>query len=250
MNMLKVAIVTGAGQGIGRAIAVTLASRGHDVTAVDIDAEAASETVSMIKRQGQHARFYHADVADRTSVQAMIAAVEDAMGPCAVLVNNAGWEKVEPFLTSQAETWDRIIDVNLRGTINVCFEVGQHMVRRKSGRVINIASDAGRVGSKGEAVYSGTKGGIIAFSKAIAREWAQYGITVNTVCPGPTDTALLRETAQGNPRLIDAMQKSIPLHRIGTPDDIAHAVAFFATEEAEYITGQVLSVSGGLTMVG
>lgn len=231
-------------------MARTLAANGYDIAVIDIDEQSAREAVDEITTMGRRAIACPADVSDRKSVQATISKIERSLGPCIVVVNNAGWERVEPFLTSEEETWDRIIGVNLKGTINVCHEAGQYMAERNTGRIINIASDAGRVGSKGEAVYSGTKGGIIAFSKALAREFAKYQITVNVVCPGPTETNLFRQTAEHNPHLIEAMRKSIPLRRIAKPQDVANAVAFFATDEAEYITGQVLSVSGGLTMVG
>ena len=169
--------------------------------------------------------------------------------PLDILVNCAGWDKVEPFMDSVEETWDRVIAVNLRGTIACARAVLEGMVERKAGAIVNISSDAGRVGSSGEVVYSGAKAGIIGFSKAVAREVARHGIRVNVVCPGPTETPMMEATRQANPRLGEALVKAIPFRRLAQPEEIAAAVAFLASEEAAYITGQTLSVSGGLTMV-
>jgi 2-hydroxycyclohexanecarboxyl-CoA dehydrogenase len=172
-------------------------------------------------------------------------------GQIDVLVNNAGWDKLEPFLESEEETWDRIIGINFKALLYVCKAVLPHMVARGAGKVINIASDAGRVGSMGEAVYAGTKGAIIAFSKTVAREMARHRITVNVVCPGLTETPLLQGIRQQSPkseRVIDAVTRAIPLGRVGQPEDVAGAVVYLASPAADYVTGQTLSVSGGLTM--
>ena len=166
-----------------------------------------------------------------------------------VIVNNVGWDKMEPFIKSEPTTWDKVIAINLRGPINCFKAVLPVMIERKYGRIVSIASDAGRVGSSGEAVYSGAKGGIIAFSKTVAREVARYGITINCVSPGPTDTPLFAAVAGDNPAIAEGLKKAIPLRRLAQPEDIAGAVAFFASDKASYVTGQVLSVSGGLNMV-
>jgi 2-hydroxycyclohexanecarboxyl-CoA dehydrogenase len=165
-------------------------------------------------------------------------------------VNNAGWDKVEPFLKSNESDWERIIAINLYGTLHCCKAVLPVMVEQEYGKVVNIGSDAGRVGSSGEAVYSAAKGGIIAFTKTLAREMARYKINVNCICPGPADTPLFAEIGEENPTLKEALQKAIPFRRLALPQDLANALTFLASDEAGYITGQTLSVSGGLTMAG
>jgi len=169
-----------------------------------------------------------------------------------VLVNNAGWERLRLFVETEPEFWDRIIAVNYRGVLAATHAVLGGMIARRAGRIVSIASDAGRVGSTGEAVYSGCKAAVIGFSKALAREVARHGITVNVVAPGPTETELLAEVMAGErgARILEGMRRTIPLRRLGRPDDVAGAVAYFASPEAGYVTGQVLSVSGGLTMAG
>ncbi|HPG04148.1 MAG TPA: SDR family oxidoreductase, partial [Rhodoblastus sp.] len=193
------------------------------------------------------------DIADRASVDAAVAAVESKLGPIAVLVNNAGWDIFKPFVKSTTDEWQKLIAINLTGALNMHHAILPGMVERKYGRIVNVASDAGRVGSSGESVYAACKGGLISFSKTLAREHARHGITVNVVCPGPTDTALLSgfAAAAGNPeKLLDAFTRAIPLGRLGKPDDLAGAIAFLASDDASFVTGQVLSVSGGLTMNG
>jgi 2-hydroxycyclohexanecarboxyl-CoA dehydrogenase len=242
----KVALVTGAGSGIGRAIALRLAEEGAHVAVTDIDESKASEVA---KEAGAPAIAIAMDVADAASVRSGVARTEAELGPIDALVNNAGWEKSGPFLESDEATWQKIIAINLVGPMNCVKAVLPGMVERGSGRIVSISSDAGRVGSSGEAVYSAAKAGIIGFSKTVAREVARQRITVNVVCPGPTDTALLAEVASGNPRLVESLERAIPFRRLGQPDDIAGAVAFLASDDASFITGQTLSVSGGLTMV-
>jgi 2-hydroxycyclohexanecarboxyl-CoA dehydrogenase len=243
------AMVTGAGRGIGEAIAEALAAGGAAVAVCDLDGESAVKTAGgLIERHGGRAVGLPVDIADSAAVRAAAARAESELGPVDILVNNAGIDVIEPFVDSSEETWDRIIAVNLRGTITVTRAVLDGMIERGSGRIIHIASDAGRVGSSGEVVYAATKGGIIAFGKALAREVARHGITVNSVCPGPTDTALLGQVAAYSQKLRDGLERAIPLRRVGQPADIAGAVAFLASGEAAYITGQTLSVSGGLTM--
>jgi len=246
----KVAIVTGSAQGIGRAIVMRLASEGAKVAVADIDLEGATRTANEIKTSGGNAIAVKLDV---TRLQDAIDAadrVERDLGPIEILVNNAGWDVLEPFVDSQPETWDKIIAINYRGVLNCCKAVAPRMQQRKHGKIVSISSDAARVGSTGEAVYAGCKAAIIGFSKTLARELARYGINVNVVCPGPTQTALLKTAMAGREGVLDAMAKGIPFRRLGQPEDLAGAVAFFASSDADYATGQVLSVSGGLTMAG
>jgi|YelNatPaOPRAMG01_1025707.scaffolds.fasta_scaffold01881_19 2-hydroxycyclohexanecarboxyl-CoA dehydrogenase len=246
----KVAVVTGAAQGIGRAIAFRLAAEGAMVAVADIQTAAANATAEEIRAAGGRALAVELDVTRLDQALAAADRVERELGPIDILVNNAGWDRVEPFLDSTPETWDRIIAINYRGVLNCCKAIAPRMQARKAGKIVSISSDAGRVGSTGEAVYAGCKGAIIAFSKTLARELARYGINVNVVCPGPTETALLREAMEGREGVLTAMARSIPFRRLGKPEDLAGAVAFFASSDADFVTGQVLSVSGGLTMVG
>jgi len=241
----KVALVTGAGRGIGKAIATRLAAEGARVAVADLDVETASATAKEI---GGGAIAVKMDVTDTASVQGGVAEIVKQLGPVDVLVNNAGWDKVEPFVKSQEETWDRVIAINLKGPIRCARAVLDSMIERKRGKIVSISSDAGRVGSTGEAVYSAAKAGVIGFSRTLARETARYSINVNVVCPGPTNTPLLQDIAGGNDKLIESLRKAIPMGRTGEPDDIAGAVAFLASDDAGFITGQTLSVSGGLTM--
>ncbi len=242
----KVAVVTGAAGGIGTAIATALAAAGASVAAWDVDGGRANDVATAI---GGAAVAVQVDITSRASVEAALASTQSALGPVDVLVNNAGIDKIEPFLESEESTWERIVAVNYLGTVRVCHVVVPTMVERGTGWVINIASDAGRVGSSGEAVYAGTKGGVIAFSKALAREVAKHGIPVNAVCPGPTDTPLLGQVAEVSQKLYDSLARGIPMRRIGQPADVAPAVVFLASDGAAFVTGQTLSVSGGLTMV-
>jgi 2-hydroxycyclohexanecarboxyl-CoA dehydrogenase len=246
----KVAIVTGAAQGIGRAIVMRLAIEGAKVAVADIDIEGAARTANEIKASGGSAIAVKLDV---TRLQDAIDAadrVEAELGPIDILVNNAGWDVTEPFLESKPETWDKVIAINYRGVLNCCKAIAPKMQARKRGKIISISSDAARVGSTGEAVYAGCKAAIIGFSKTLARELARYSINVNVVCPGPTQTALLKNAMAGREGVLDAMAKGIPFRRLGQPEDLAGAVAFFASADADYATGQVLSISGGLTMGG
>jgi 2-hydroxycyclohexanecarboxyl-CoA dehydrogenase len=242
----KVALVTGAAQGLGRGIAEALATQGATVVIADIKAAEAEATAAAI---GRGAWATPVDVTDRDQVFACVERVRSRHGRIDILVNNAGWDKVGPFLESDERDWDRVIRINLYGPLYFLKAVLPVMVAQGGGRVVNIASDAGRVGSSGEAVYSATKGGIIALSKTLAREMARHGITVNAVCPGPADTPLFAEVRADNPRLGEALVRAIPLRRLAQPADIAAAVAYLVSDEAAYVTGQTLSVSGGLTMV-
>ena len=239
----KIVIVTGAGQGIGRGIALTLAAEGATVVVTDVNEATAEETAAETGGLG-----IRADVTSRESVDAMVEQVVGRFGRIDVLVNNAGWDKAGPFLDSDPADWDRIIAINLYGVLNTSKAVLPIMAAQGHGHVVNLASDAGRVGSSGEAVYSAAKGGVIAFTKATAREMARHQVNVNCVCPGPTDTALFASVGGDNPKLREALTRAIPFRRLAKPQDLANVVAFLASDEAGYVTGQTVSVSGGLTM--
>lgn len=242
----RVALVTGGGRGIGRGIAEQLSADGHRVVVADIDPETAAEVAKAVR--GFAVRL---DITDSASVDAAFDQVERELGPVEVLVNNAGWDEFHPFLETDEEFWDRVIELNFKGCLRTCRRAVPAMVERGYGRVVNIASDAARVGSSMEAVYSGAKGGVVAFSKTLAREVARHGVTVNSVCPGPTQTPMLAEIAGAGrdpEKVIEAMRRAVPMRRLGRPDEIGAAVAFLASDGAGFITGQTLSVSGGLTM--
>jgi 2-hydroxycyclohexanecarboxyl-CoA dehydrogenase len=220
---------------------------------LDRDPDASGAVAQRIRQEGGAALSVLCDITQRSSVDAAVKRVTDESGAIDILVNNAGWDVFTPFVRTEPAQWDRLIAVNLVGALHMHHAVLPAMIERRGGRIVNIASDAARVGSSGEAVYAACKGGLVAFSKTIAREHARHGITVNVVCPGPTDTALFADYKQGagNPeKLVEAFNRSIPLGRIGQPDDLPGAVLFFASDDAAYVTGQVLSVSGGLTMAG
>ncbi len=257
----KVVVVTGGGGGIGGATCRRFASEGAKVAVFDLNLNAASKVAAGIEQaEGRIARrpslslsssAIHHRTAPDVDAAVGAAEAENSLGPIDVLVNNAGWDMFRPFVKTEPAQWDKLIAINLIGALHMHHAVLPGMISRKRGRIVNIASDAARVGSVGEAVYAACKGGIVAFSKTIAREHARHGITVNVVCPGPTDTALFAEYKEGagNPeKLMEAFTRSIPLGRIGQPDDLPGAILFFASDDAGYITGQVLSVSGGLTM--
>lgn len=249
----KVAIVTGGGGAIGRAICHRFAEEGSIVGVFDINEDAANETTALIEATGGTASVQVVDITDYDAVAAAVDTFEASAGPTDILVNNAGWDRLANFLDTDPAFWNQIIAINLLGALNLHHTVVPGMVERGGGKVINIASDAGRVGSSGEAVYSACKGGVIAFSKTLAREQARSGICCNVVAPGPVDTPLLRSmTPDGDldSGLGKAFQRAIPMRRLGEPEDIPGIVAFLASEDANFITGQVISVSGGLTMHG
>jgi 2-hydroxycyclohexanecarboxyl-CoA dehydrogenase len=249
----KTVVVTGGGGGIGGATCRRFAAEGAQVAVFDLNLDAAEKVAGAIRAEGGRAQAFLCDITDRASVDAAVAGTEAKLGPVDVLVNNAGWDVFKPFTKTEPAQWDKLIAINLTGALHMHHAVLPGMAARKQGRIVNIASDAARAGSSGEAVYAACKGGLVSFSKTIAREHARQGITVNVVCPGPTDTALFADYKEGagNPeKLVEAFTRSIPLGRIGQPDDLPGAVLFFASNDATYITGQVLSVSGGLTMHG
>jgi 2-hydroxycyclohexanecarboxyl-CoA dehydrogenase len=249
----RVAIVTGAGGAIGRAIATRLAELGCAVGVFDINAPSAAETVDRISAAGGRGFAQAVDITDHAAVARAVAAFEAGAGPTDILVNNAGWDRFQAFLDTEPSFWRQVIAINLEGHLNMHHVVARGMSERRRGAVVNIASDAGRVGSSGEAVYSACKGGLIAFTKTLARELARAGVRVNAVCPGPTETPLfqsfLGEGDRGK-QVYEALKRAIPFRRVGQPEDVAGIVAFLASDDAAYITGQVISVSGGLTMVG
>ncbi len=249
----RIVIVTGGGGGIGSATCRRFAAEAATVAVVDIDAAAADRTVATIISEGGEATAFACDITNHEEVRSAVGRVTASLGPIDVLVNNAGWDVFKPFLKTSPADWQKLIAINLTGALNLHHAVLPQMVERRSGRVVNIASDAARVGSSGEAVYAACKGGLVAFSKTMAREHARDGITFNVVCPGPTETQLLGNvlnTASNPEKLKEAFRRSIPLGRIGEPADLPGAICFFAGEDAAFITGQVLSVSGGLTMAG
>ena len=241
----RVALVTGAGSGIGRAIARGLARAGATVAAVDRDDDAMADTVAAI---GAKATPFHVDLSDAQAIRRLPDAVSAEHGLPDVIVNAAGFDRVEPFLANDEQLWESLVAVNFLGPVRLTHAFltpiiagGRHV------KIVNIASDAGRVGSLGETVYAGTKGGLIAFTKSLAREMARYHINVNCVCPGPTDTPLFATLPE---KVQAGLIRAIPFRRLATPDEVADAVLFFASDRSTFVTGQVLSVSGGLTMAG
>lgn len=247
----KVAIVTGGGQGIGRALTLRLAAEGCKVAIFDLKAEAGEETAG-IAGEGAVIKTYALDVSDQAAVNAAVEAVEADLGPVWALVNNAGWDKPAPFLATDKSLWDKIIAINLYGPLFTHHAVAPRMVARGGGRIINIASDAARVGTSNEAVYSACKGGLISFTKSVARELASKGVLLNVVCPGPTNTPMMASVLGEGEQAVkwkDAMVRGIPLKRMGEPEDYEGIVAFLASDDAGFITGQTFSVAGGMNMI-
>jgi len=240
----KTAVVTGAASGIGRATAEAFARGGARVILADLSAEAGEAVARELRDAGFHASYVHLDVSSDESIKAF-AARALATGEVDILANVAGYGKGQPFVDNTSDFWDRVVDVNLMGPIKLIRALLDPMIARRSGKIVNVASDAGRNGSSGETVYSGAKGGLIAFSKGLAREMARYSINVNCVCPGPTETPMLLALPENH---LDAFKRAIPFRRFGKPSEVADAILFFASDRARYITGQTLSVSGGLTM--
>ena len=246
----RVAIVTGGGQGIGRALVLRLAAEGCKVAIFDLSPEAGEETAALAG--AAVVKTWKVDVSDLDAVQQAVEAVESELGPVWALVNNAGWDQPMPFLSTTPEFWQKVIAINLTGNLNTHYAVAGRMAHRGGGRIINIASDAARVGTSNEAVYSACKGGLISFTKSIARELARKNVLANCVCPGPTNTPMMASVVGEGPdaeKWKDAMVRGIPLRRMGEPEDYAGIVALLASDDGAFITGQAISVSGGLNMV-
>ena len=249
----KTVIVTGGGGGIGAPTCMRFAEEGARVVVMDVNATAAQETVQKIQNSGGQALACAVDLRDAANTAGEIARIEEDFGEIDILVNGVGWDVFTPFLKSRPDFWTKIIDINLRSVLNVTHPVLASMVTRRSGKIVSLASDAARGGSSGESVYAACKAGIIAFSKTLAREHARHGISVNVVCPGVTETAMLEafmEEAGDKEKLRQAFARAVPMGRLGQPEDLPGAIVFFASDDANFITGQVLSVSGGLTMHG
>ena len=242
-------LITGAASGIGHATALRLGEEGAIVGIIDLDGAGAEATAALIGEAGGEAYAYAADITDAAAVESAVATFASAVGRIDGLVNNAGWDRAADFLDTEPELWRKIIEINLLGPLNVSRSVLTRMRDQGAGRVVSIASDAGRVGSSGEAVYAACKGGIVAFSKSVARELAKNGITLNVVSPGPTDTPLF---ASFDPtgKIAAALERAIPMRRLAQPADFSGIIAFLLSDEAGFITGQTISVSGGLTMHG
>lgn len=241
----KVAVVTGAASGIGLATAHTLAEAGAHVLLGDIAEEAGNEAAQAIRDKGLAADFVRLDVTDADSIEAFKQFALSNQSQVDIVANVAGWDRIEPFIENTPEYWRKIVDLNLLGPVAVTRAFLDGMIERTAGKIVSVSSDAGRVGSMGETMYAGAKGGVIAFTKSLAREVARFNINVNCVCPGPTDTPLLARVPE---RHREAFIKATPMRRLGKPSEIADAVLFFASDRSSFVTGQVLSVSGGLTM--
>ncbi len=247
----RVALVTGGARGIGAAVARGLAQDGKATVIADIRAELARANAQRIVEAGGRALAIDMDVRSPASVADGVATAIREFGEIDVLVNVAGWDELKPFVDSDEEFWQEVLEVNFKGGLRLTRALLPSMIDRRWGRIVNISSDAGRVGSSLESVYAGAKGAIISFTKTVARETARMGVTANVVCPGPTDTEMLRDVAQAHPdadKVLERLARAVPMKRLGQPEDVAAAVRFFAAENTEYITGQTLSVSGGLTM--
>lgn len=245
----RVAVVTGGSGGIGAAVCERLAAADRRVVVVDLAQDRADRIAGGLEGEGHVGLGF--DVSDTDAVKDGLDHVHHTVGPIDTLINAAGWDRFVPFVETTPEFWERVIAVNYRGTLNTVHAVLPGMIERRRGRVVSVASDAARVGSSLESVYAGAKGAVISFSKSVAREVAKHGVTVNVVCPGPTDTPMIRTMAdelESGEKFMDALTRAIPMRRLATPDDIAPAIVFLASDEARYITGQTLSVSGGLTM--
>ncbi|MBE2243287.1 MAG: SDR family oxidoreductase [Burkholderiaceae bacterium] len=243
----KIVVVTGAASGIGRATAQIFAGEGARVVVADVDAARGEAAAAEIRAEGGSADFMPVDMTDTASIDTFAAAVQEKFGAVDVLVNGAGWGRTAPFWEGTPEFWSKLVALNFVGPMQLTKALLPAMIERSSGRIVNVSSDAGRVGSLGETVYSGAKGGLIAFTKSLAREVARYQINVNCVCPGPTDTPLMAAVPE---KVQEGLKKAIPFRRLAKPSEVADAIVFFASDRASYVTGQVVSVSGGLTMAG
>ncbi|SRR5579871_313636 len=249
----RVAIVTGAAGGIGRAICQRFIEEGINIIGVDVNDHALKDLVAKLGVDQSRLLPVAVDITDYERVKEAVDRTVARFGKLDILVNNAGWDIAKPFLQSEPDLWDKIIAINLRGPLNLHKAALPHLIAGGGGKIVNVASDAGRVGSSGESVYSACKGGLIAFSKTIARECARDNVRVNVVCPGPTDTALLRSfvgDGEYGQKIYEGLKRAIPLKRLGQPEDIPGLIAFLSSDDANFMTGQVISVSGGLTMSG
>jgi 2-hydroxycyclohexanecarboxyl-CoA dehydrogenase len=243
----KTAVVTGAASGIGRATAEKLAAAGAHVLLGDIAAEAGEAVAARAREKGQRADFFRLDITDPASIEAFRRDALAKVQQVDIVANVAGWDRTEPFVKNTPDFWRKIVDLNLMGPITVTRAFIEPMMERRAGKIVSVSSDAGRVGSLGETVYAAAKGGVIAFTKSLAREMARYNVNVNCVCPGPTDTPLLAAVPD---KIREAFIRVTPMQRLARPEEVADAVLFFASDASSFVTGQVLSVSGGLTMVG
>ena len=243
----KTAVVTGAASGIGRATAETLAAAGAHVILGDVNRELGEAAADALRVRTLGADFLYLDVTDPASVEDFRREALARRKEVHIVANVAGWGRTEPFVKNTPELWKKLVDLNLMGPIHVCRAFIEPMIERQQGKIVSVASDAGRVGSLGETVYSGAKGGVISFTKALARELARYNITVNCVCPGPTDTPLMAAVPG---KIKEAFERVTPMRRLAKPQEVADAILFFASARSDFVTGQVLSVSGGLTMAG
>jgi 2-hydroxycyclohexanecarboxyl-CoA dehydrogenase len=243
----KTAVVTGAASGIGKAAAFELARAGARVILADINEQGGAAAQGEAEAAGLRTEYLRVDVTDAASIDQFAKQALQRTGHVDILVNAAGWGKTQPFIENTPEFWDRVMNINLMGPIRLTHRLLPSMFEARGGKIINVASDAGRVGSLGETVYSASKGGLIAFTKGLAREGARYNVNVNCVCPGPTDTPLWQAVPE---KFREAFTRAIPFRRVGKPQEVADAIFFFASPRSDYITGQVISVSGGLTMAG
>jgi 2-hydroxycyclohexanecarboxyl-CoA dehydrogenase len=243
----KTAVVTGAASGIGRATAEKLAAAGAHVLLGDIATDAGEAVAARTREQGHRADFFRLDITDPASIEAFRRDALTKVQQVDIVANVAGWDRTEPFVKNTPDFWRKVVDLNLMGPITVTRAFIEPMMERRAGKIVSVSSDAGRVGSLGETVYAAAKGGVIAFTKSLAREMARYNINVNCVCPGPTDTPLLAAVPD---KIREAFIRVTPMQRLARPEEVADAVVFFASDASSFVTGQVLSVSGGLTMVG
>lgn len=245
----KVAIVTGGGSGIGREVVLRLSKLGAKLVIVDINEDAANAVAAEIKDEGSEVLVVKTDICDYDQVVKMAEKANEHFGKIDVLVNNAAWDKIQPFMDTTPDLWYRLLDINLKGPIHVTRAVLEFMIKQETGgTIVNVASDAAKVGSSGESVYSAAKGGVMSFTKSIAREVTRYKIRVNCICPGPTETPLLAEITETMPKIVEAIKKAVPMRRLARPEEQANGIVWLASDEASYITGQTLSINGGLNM--
>ncbi len=248
----KTTVVTGGARGIGRAIALRLAREGSSIGLMDIQKEVAQKTAEELTGLGVGALALDCDVTDYEKVKEAVARIHQQFGSIDILINNAGMDVSKFFVDTATVLWDKMIDVNYRSFLNTTHVCLPYMIQQNSGNIVSLGSDAGRIGNSGEVLYCGTKAAIMASSKALARELARFNIRVNCVSPGPVQTDLLAGLHEGEKgkKIMEAVAKMIPLKRLGEPEDVADVVAFFVSDDSRYVTGQVLSVDGGLTMIG